>query len=312
MPTNYSNGVSSFGIPLVPNIPLTTGTFFYVSSVVGSDGNSGRDKSHALATVQAAINKCTAAKADVIILMPGHAETVTATNIALNVSGVRIYGLGTGLLRPTFTYGAAAATITVSVANTGWDNCHFIANFVNVLAAFTVTTGKDCAITNNSFVDVDSTHNFLSIVAATGAANTADGLIFNNNYVQGLAVTDGPVVAFTGASARVQISYNVVDKNAATNDAGHLVTLAAVATVGIRVVGNCLSMAALASQSTGTLGTGSSTASSGIVADNYVNQIDTTTALLWTAGSKISFLQNFVSGAADACGTIFPAVDDPA
>jgi hypothetical protein len=75
---------------------------------------------------------------------------------------------------------------------------------------------------------------------------------------------------------------------------------------------NTLTMKALASQSAGTLITGSSTTSSGIIADNYIYQIDTSTGLLATTGQKFGYIQNFMSGAADASGTVFPAADNPA
>lgn len=315
MATNFPNGVSSQGVPVIPSIPLSTGTYFFVSSLVGSDSATGRDKQHPLATVQAAVNKCSAGKGDVILVMPGHAETISAaTTLQVTISGVQIVGIGTGLLRPTFTFAVAnTATITISAPNVSWTNCHFIANFLNVASAFTLgTTAKDFAINNCSFIDNSASLNFLCIVTTSATANSADGLAFTNNYVFGLAATDGAVISILCATARVQISDNVVDKAGVTSDAGHLVTLSTFATLGIRVLRNIVSMISLASQATGSLGTGSSTASSGMVADNYVAQIDTSTALLWTAGSKISFIQNFVSGAADKSGTIFPAADDPA
>ena len=115
---------------------LTFGNIFFVSSVDGSDNDSGTSPVSAKATVDAAIGLCTANNDDVIVLLPGHAETVTATSIARDVAGVRIIGLGKGLKRPTFTFGAAAATITVSGANCSWENCHFIGNFLDVAAAF--------------------------------------------------------------------------------------------------------------------------------------------------------------------------------
>jgi hypothetical protein len=79
----------------------------------------------------------------------------------------------------------------------------------------------------------------------------------------------------------------------------------------VRIIGNTLTLSALSSQSTGTLFTGSASTSSGICADNYVASIDTSTSILATTGTKISFIQNFMSGAADASGTVFPDADDP-
>ena len=69
---------------------------------------------------------------------------------------------------------------------------------------------------------------------------------------------------------------------------------------------------AATSQAVGVFYTGSGTASSGMIARNLVTMLDTTTGLFMTTGSKIATQENYVSGAADASGTLFPAADDPA
>lgn len=309
--TNFPNGVSSQGVPLIPGAPLTTGTYFFVHSGTGSDSNSGRDKTHPLATVQAAINKCTANKSDVILVMPGHAETVTATSINLSVAGVRVYGLGSGLLRPTFTYGAAAATVTVSAANCGWFNCHHIANFLNITAAFTVGAAKDFVLDSCTFVDNSSSLNFLSAIATGSTNNDADGLQVTNNYLYGLATTDAAFVSILANELRLNVSNNVVDK-AATNDAGHFITLSSKDVKGARIIGNILTVVGSAGAAAGVFLTGSGTASSGIVSDNYVFSLDTTSALIASTGTGLRFLQNFYSGAADASGAVWPVADNPA
>jgi len=71
-----------------------------------------------LATVDYAVGLCEASKGDVIYALPGHAETLdAATDFVLDVIGVSIIGLGRGSLRPTFTFGATDAIISVTAAN---------------------------------------------------------------------------------------------------------------------------------------------------------------------------------------------------
>lgn len=311
MATNFPNGVTSQGIPLIPSVPLTTGTYFFVHSGVGSDSNSGRDKQHPLATTQAAINKCTANKGDVILLMPGHAETVTATNINLSVAGISIIGIGNGLLRPTFTYGAAAATVTVSAANCKVTNVHHIANFVNVASAYTTAAAKDFCVDGCAFVDNSAILNFLVMVTTNATNNDADGLTFTNNYVYNLPATDGAVVSVLGNLLRLNVSFNFVDKPGKTSDTATLVTMSSKVCGGVRIIGNFVSAVALTSVTVGALFTGSSTTSSGHCADNYIITSDTTSAILATTGTKISFSQNFMGGVADASGIVWPAGDTP-
>lgn len=311
--TNFPNGVASYGVPIVPHPAASFGPVFFVCNATnanGSDGNSGKDPEHPLATVDKAIGLCSTVHGGTIHAMPGHAETVTATNIAHDVANVHVIGHGQGASRPTFTFGAAAATITASAAGGSWSGCHFVADDADVASAFTLGGANDFVVDGNSFVDATSILNFLCIVTTSAVANEADGLTVTNNYVYGLAATDGAVVSILEDTLRLNVSYNVVDK-AATSDAGHLITLSDKTVGGVRIVGNTLTMKALSNQATGTLFTGSATDSSGICADNYVATIDTSTSLLATVSTKISFIENYMSGAADASGTVFPDADDP-
>lgn len=124
--TKFPNGVSSFGIPVLGSGDLTTtGSVFFVDSGAGSDGNTGTDKDHPFATLDYAIGKCADTNGDIIILMPGHAETTTA--IALDVAGVTIVGIGHGRARPTLTATTAASDlIDVTVANCRIENIRLV------------------------------------------------------------------------------------------------------------------------------------------------------------------------------------------
>lgn len=306
------NGIVASGVNSVLGAGslFTTGKVFYVDSNNGSNDNSGEESDAPKATLASAITAARATKGDVIILAPGHAETVTSSNITLSKAGVTIIGLGNGTTRPTFTYGAAAATITVSAADVEMYNCRFVANFADVAAAFTVGAAKQFTVADSEFLDNASNLNFLTCVVTGATANAADGLTFVRNYVYSLPTTDGAVVSVLGDLLRLNVSNNMVDK-AATNDAGHLITMSSKVCGGVRILNNILTMRALSNQSAGTLFTGSSTTSSGICANNYVAQIDTSAGIIATTGTKISFIQNFMSGAADKSGTLIPAADDP-
>lgn len=311
MPTNFPNGVSSQGMPvLAGTIPATTGTYLFVSSTVGADTATGRDKQHPLATLAAAILKCTANKGDVIVLMPGHAETVlNATAFNLSVAGVRIVGLGAGLLRPTFTFTTATtATITVSAANCGIDNCVFIANFANVATAFTLSTAKDFAITNSSFIDTSASLNFLCCVTTNSTANAADGLTFQANYIWSLVTTDGAVISVLGALDRLLVTDNYADK-AATNDAGHFITQAALVCRAARVLRNQLNVVGATTSAVAIFMTGSSTTNTGMVALNFVTSLDTSAAILITATLNYAVHENYVSGVVAASGVLWPTAD---
>lgn len=311
--TSFPNGIASFGIPVIGSgagIPVTTGSYFFVDSSLGLSGNSGTSPSTALATVDQAINKCTADKGDVIICMPGHAEAVTATSITLDVAGVRAVGLGHGRLRPAFTYGAAAATITVSADDCGWSNCVFVANFDNVAAAFTVGAGKDFQLVgDNEFVDKSSALHFLSIVTTGATANAADGLtVMGNRYVGGLALAPAAFLSVLGTLDRLRLGLNYA-KMASTDDEGSFITLADKNITNAEIWGNRHIVVGSTGATVGIFLTGSGTACTGMVHNNYVSSLDTTAELIATAGTGLKFFENYYTGTADASGKLWPVVD---
>ena len=92
------------------------GTVYYVSSVTGSDQANGTSWQTPFATFAYALTQVTASQGDIIVLMPGHAETTTA--VAWNVAGIRVVGVGFGRNRPTITATTAASDlIDVTAAN---------------------------------------------------------------------------------------------------------------------------------------------------------------------------------------------------
>lgn len=127
--TNFPNGLTAFGVPTmgVSGVPATSGTYWYVSSVTGTAGQPGT-LSAPFATITQA--QTAAAAGDVVVLMSGHAETVSAAaGIVLSKAGVTYVGIGNGAERPTFTFGTStAATITITGADIS------ISNVVSVIA----------------------------------------------------------------------------------------------------------------------------------------------------------------------------------
>jgi len=271
-------------------------------------GNDPDGKERFFSTVDAAIGACTANAGDTIFVLPGHTETVTTTSVAHDVAGVSVIGLGQGLNRPTFTYGAADATITISGANGRWKNCHFIANFDNVAAAFTLGAAKDFVLEDCTFVDNSASLHFLSIVVTGTTDNDTDGLQVLRNSWYALALAPNAFISILAAEKLVRIEDNFCDM-AATNDVGHFVTLAAKIVSGIRIARNRLVVVGSTAAAAGIFLTGSGTTSTGIVENNYVASLDTTSELITTANTGLKFFENYYTGTADASGKLWPVVD---
>lgn len=287
---------------------FTFGNIYFVSSVTGSSVNAGNRPDKPVATVAQAIALCTANNDDVIVVLPGHAETVTATSIDLNIAGVRIIGMGKGLKRPTFTYGAAAATITVSAANCSWENCHHIGNFLDVAAAFTLAAAKDFRLENNTFLDNTASLGFLSVLVTNATNNSADGLTIVGNNWYGLDVSANAFISILANQNHAVITDNIVDM-AATNDVGHFLTVAAKVVKNIRILRNVCTVVGVTTAAVGVFMTGSSTTNTGVMADNYCSSLDATTELFHTAALGLACFNNRYTGALTAQGYLLPAVD---
>lgn len=125
--TNYPNGVTSYGVPVVgAGIPFTFGTVFFVNSDSGSDSNDGLTKDTAFATVAYAYSKMTTNKDDVLVMSGNAAHTLTSM---LTISKSRCHFIGSGGFgrhygqRTRITMGVTTATTDVfMVKNTGIGN----------------------------------------------------------------------------------------------------------------------------------------------------------------------------------------------
>lgn len=287
---------------------FTTGTVRFVHSGTGSDSNAGTDPSSPKATLQGAIDVCTANKGDKIIAMPGHAETVTSTSINLSKAGVSVICLGTGLERPTFTYSTAAATITVSAANCGFMGGHHLANELDVASAFTIGAGKDFKLLRNTFSNGSASLNFLSVVTTGASANSADGLEVGGNFYHNLNTSPLAFISVLSTIARLYVHDNDV-VSASTADVGHFITFADKNGTGTRIVNNSLIVVGATGALVGIFLTGSGTAHTGIMAGNFVSSLDTTTELIITAGTGLAQFENYYTGTADASAKLWPAVD---
>jgi len=130
-------------------------TTYYVQSThtrAADSGNHGKDKFHPLKTLRQALTLVSVG--DRIVIGPTHAETIS-TNLAVNVVGLKIIGLGSGSQRPKFTIDTGTGiTIAVSAAGCLLENLHFAPGIDAVVALVTLTANDqeivDCLITHDA------------------------------------------------------------------------------------------------------------------------------------------------------------------
>ena len=214
--TNFPSGISSFGVPVLGaggiGVPTTTGNYWFVSSTLGNDGNLGTSASSPFGTIGRALTSGFAAanQGDVIVVMPGHTETITAAaGINLNVAGVTIVGLGTGLNKPTINFTTStAATFKMGAANTRISNFRFTCGIASQVTMIDVQA-KQVQIDNCDFSEGTATG--LSFIAVTAAANVADKLkVLNCTFYNPTAGNMNHAVAINTVQDDVEIGFNEI------------------------------------------------------------------------------------------------------
>jgi len=316
----FSDGITIRGVPIAVTHP---GKVFWVSNSTvqlpnqkqGSDSNKGTFN-EPFATIDYAVGRCTAGRGDVIMVKPGHAESVSAAaGIALDVDGIAVIGLGLGSSRPTITLDTAnTATITVAANNVSVKNILFKANFLNIATCFNIVNAqvaKDFTVDGCEFRDNSVILNFVACVKVGTTANIADGLTLVNNKVFAAILTTVPAgqtfLVTASIIDRLNVSKNTVIYPKDLADTACLIAAGALDLTNAVIDGNYVFRPAT-STTAGHLISSSSTACSGFVMNNYVAHLDNSAGLIIPTGTKFSFFENYsmVTGAADKSALINP------
>lgn len=202
--TNFPNGISSFGLPVLGGggIPATPGTIFFVDYTLGSDGNSGKSINKPFKTVAKAYDACTTNKDDVIVLMgnASHAltEMLTVSKNRVHFIGIdgsdgRFYGQNAKISLGVTT----AATDIGTIKNTGVRNSFTNIKFTN---ANTVTEGIYCFVEGGEYTVFKNCEFYKETdLDQTAAAE----LVMNGDSAQVIGCTIGSLAnAQTGTTIR--------------------------------------------------------------------------------------------------------------
>jgi hypothetical protein len=313
--TNFPNGITSFGVPQIGSgiIPVTNGNYYFVcnrTNANGSDGNEGTSPEMPFATLDTAINNCTANNGDVIIILPGHAESIaSATALLFDIAGVTIIGLGVGSARPTFTFTTAnTAKIPVSAANVKISGCVFVGNFLSIATCFLLTAAPNFVCDSNEFRDTSAVLGFLSIITTTVSVD-ADGLTYTNNLrVSGATTTPGPDIVIAGTIARVTVKYNTSYHSTISNNVAALIAHGALVISGLDCGWNVIYSVNTDSATGALLLTTSATTGYGTIYNNYVRCLDVAAPLLITAAAvQYGLFNNQIASDVGLSGYLMPA-----
>lgn len=163
-------------------LSLHRGRTWYVdSNVPGGVAGSGDSWGSAVLTLAAAITLAVAD--DLILIAPGHTESIVAAAGAAISKALTIIGLGRGRKRPVFTFATlTTATITIAGSNVWIENCVFV-NAIDAQVTMFAVTGDDVTFAGCEFDIGNATTQVLLGITITGA----DRFRFYNNHVHGTA-----------------------------------------------------------------------------------------------------------------------------
>lgn len=293
-------------------IPVTLNQVIFVDSNNGDARGSGRSDRAYSSLANVIANQGGLSAGDVIMLAPGHTETISsATALTLSVAGLRIVGMGYGTLRPQITLDTAnTATINITADNIRFENCVFIANFLNIAALFTLTTAKSFQCIDCVFRDTTASLNFKAIISTNTTSNAADGIHMERCKWLGLGSTTGTtVVKMNGTNDRFYMEdCYFAHKNA--DDGGLFMLIATGKVLTNMEIKSCrFNLVGVSSATAGVLVTTDGTTNSGYFYNCFVKHLDATTEIMVTASSGFVFWNLFATAVADKQGYLVPAAD---
>lgn len=275
----------------------TAGSVFYVDSSTGVDAAGyGTLPESPVASIDYAVGLCTANKNDVILVLPGHTETITGTDITVDVAGVSVIGLGAGSLMPQIKHNHADAEISIAADNVTWRGIRHSADVTGVKVAIEIEDGSDYCTVKDCVFDVvlTGTDEFLVSVRTNDASNfaTIEGCFFDMGI--GGAVS---AISFTKDTDSTKVLNNVIQGDYSTACINGLTTKS----TKLLIKGNVMINGA--SDNIGTEpGIELVTASTGIICDNYIVCNLATMAAAIVADTCMCF-QNYYNEDISSSGT---------
>lgn len=281
--------------------PGVVGDIRYVSSGLGTSSGPGWTPRTAYATVAQALSASAASNGDVILILPGHTESIGASGLAWNKAGVSIIGLGTGNLRPTFTWHTTDAVVTVSGANMLIQNIITTCDLDEVVSMFLVT-GAGVTFDTVDYKDPGASVQAIQWLLTTAAADQLT--IKNCFHVQNAAAGSAQKWIQLVGTDHTRILDNTFLFTAAASTSSHLVS-GTTAVVNAQIGRNQGTW--LGATITGVLSC--VTGSTGIMHDNRFFTGTSVSATTAYAGDGMAFMDNKHQDTASTSGYLNPAVD---
>lgn len=201
------------GVHAYVNEAVFPGAILFVHSGTGTNGEGyGFTKDAPYASIDYAIGQCTADKGDVIFVLPGHQETITGTDITVDVAGVSVIGLGRGSLMPRINHNHANAEISIAADNVRWEGIRHSADVTAVAIGIEIEDGVDHTIVRNCLFD--------AVAAGTDEFNAAIHMVNDNTrtLIEGNIIDMGIAGAVAGIHMDADTAFTIIQDNIIRGD----------------------------------------------------------------------------------------------
>ena len=283
---------------------MTTGDIWFVDSghaAAGDAVTNGSSPDKPFSTLDYAIGQATAAKGDVIYVMPGHAETATTAVelFDLDQSAISVIGLGDGDLRPTFTLSHVDATVVLGAAGCRINNLRLVAGIADLKTILEIeAAGIGSVVDGNNFGGASGKEALIAILVTADA----DRLVIAGNQF---------LTAFTGDNATECMEFlggsdhSIIRDNIMIGDwdEGGCILMSAAASANIVILNNLMVNSDAAGNGLCYTGNGST---SGISAGNFMAGSKTNTQTNNTV-TLLHCSENYGNDAANTTGILTPA-----
>jgi hypothetical protein len=191
--------LSNIGVNLLSDAQILFVDSGSTNALDSDDTVHGHSFYQPLATIDYAIGLCTADQGDIILVSPGHTETISAAaGIDLDVDDVTIIGVGTNDKRPKISFSDAASTFEINADNVTVRNLQFVGTATGgTTVAIDIKTGSDyVTIEDCKFYE---TANTLELITCISAEDKTDYLTIKNCEFKNLAGGDNVACLLTEA-----------------------------------------------------------------------------------------------------------------
>lgn len=179
--TNFPNGVTSFGIPILGAQALSMpGTSYFVDSVNGSDGNTGKEMGKAFSTIAKAYSACTSGNNDVIYVIGNGTQYAIASTLTWANTFTHMVGLTAPIPYGNRARLGMSANMTSILTITGQGN---------IFSNFQIQHGRGTG-TNLDNVIVNSNRNYFWNVGFAGPLHATEGAAAYNELTLGSGAQD--------------------------------------------------------------------------------------------------------------------------